>query len=166
MGVGAGFGAFRENVEPAAIGAFHPPLFAQVEVDFRMAQGAAPAGEVEEIEQAEEIVEQRLPVAEADTGRPESVQDLVGRDDVPAAVLAADGKSVTWKLKKGVKWHDGQPFTADDVVFTWQYSAEPATAAERADEGSAPPSDSFGSEEYRRALSKVLVRRALEEALA
>jgi CO/xanthine dehydrogenase FAD-binding subunit len=44
--------------------------------------------------------------------------------------------------------------------------ANPAPAAERADEGSAPPSDSFGSEEYRRALSKVLVRRAREEALA
>ncbi len=33
--------------------------------------------------------------------------------------LSADGKEVTWKLKQGVKWHDGKPFTADDVVFTW-----------------------------------------------
>ena len=32
--------------------------------------------------------------------------------------LSADGKSVTWKLKKGVTWHDGAPFTADDVVFS------------------------------------------------
>jgi peptide/nickel transport system substrate-binding protein len=36
---------------------------------------------------------------------------------------------VTWKLKKGVTWHDGKPFTADDVVFNWQYSKDPATAA-------------------------------------
>jgi peptide/nickel transport system substrate-binding protein len=43
--------------------------------------------------------------------------------------LAADGKSVTWKLKQGVKWHDGQPFTADDVVFNWAYARDPATAA-------------------------------------
>ena len=43
--------------------------------------------------------------------------------------LAADGKSVTWKLKKGVTWHDGQPFTADDVVFTWEFARDPATAA-------------------------------------
>ncbi|MGE0851494.1 MAG: peptide ABC transporter substrate-binding protein [Hyphomicrobiaceae bacterium] len=43
--------------------------------------------------------------------------------------LAADGRSVTWKLKQGVKWHDGKPFTADDVVFNWQYSSDPATAA-------------------------------------
>ena len=43
--------------------------------------------------------------------------------------LAEDGKSVTWKLKQGVKWHDGKPFTADDVVFNWEYAADPATAA-------------------------------------
>jgi peptide/nickel transport system substrate-binding protein len=43
--------------------------------------------------------------------------------------LAADGKSVTWKLKKGVTWHDGKPFTADDCVFTWEYAKDPATAA-------------------------------------
>ncbi len=43
--------------------------------------------------------------------------------------LSEDGKVVTWKLKQGVKWHDGKPFTADDVVFTWEYAADPATAA-------------------------------------
>ena len=43
--------------------------------------------------------------------------------------VAKDGKSVVWKLKQGVKWHDGQPFTADDVVFNWEYAANPATSA-------------------------------------
>ena len=43
--------------------------------------------------------------------------------------LSKDGKSVTWKLKKGVVWHDGKPFTADDCVFTWEYCADPATAS-------------------------------------
>src|SRR6185295_8742555 len=42
--------------------------------------------------------------------------------------LARDGKSVIWKLKRGVTWHDGAPFTADDVVFNWEYSADPAAA--------------------------------------
>src|SRR5688572_30856629 len=27
--------------------------------------------------------------------------------------LSADGTSVSWRLKKGVTWHDGKPFTAD-----------------------------------------------------
>src|SRR6201984_824215 len=40
---------------------------------------------------------------------------------------APDGTSVTWKLKKDILWHDGRPFTADDVVFNWEYAA--ATAA-------------------------------------
>ena len=51
---------------------------------------------------------------------------IPGRED---GTLAADGKSVTWKLKQGVTWHDGKPFTADDVVFNWEYAADPATAA-------------------------------------
>src|SRR5215471_15384818 len=37
--------------------------------------------------------------------------------DIENGGVAPDGKSVTWKLKKGVRWHDGAPFTADDVVF-------------------------------------------------
>ena len=28
-----------------------------------------------------------------------------------------------------MKWHDGKPFTADDVVFNWEYARDPATAA-------------------------------------
>ena len=43
--------------------------------------------------------------------------------------VSKDGRSVTWKLKKGVTWHDGKPFTADDCVFTWQFAADPATAS-------------------------------------
>jgi peptide/nickel transport system substrate-binding protein len=42
--------------------------------------------------------------------------------------LARDGMTVTWKLKPGVQWHDGRPFTADDVLFNWQYASDPDTA--------------------------------------
>jgi peptide/nickel transport system substrate-binding protein len=49
--------------------------------------------------------------------------------DIENGGLAPDGLSVTWKLKPGVQWHDGQPFTAADVVFNWEYAADPATAA-------------------------------------
>ncbi|PYN81853.1 MAG: peptide ABC transporter substrate-binding protein [Candidatus Rokuibacteriota bacterium] len=43
--------------------------------------------------------------------------------------VAKDGLSVTWRLKKNVQWHDGKPFTADDVVFNWEYVMDPATSA-------------------------------------
>jgi peptide/nickel transport system substrate-binding protein len=43
--------------------------------------------------------------------------------------LAADGKSVTYKLKHGVKWADGRPFTADDVAFTYQFIINKETGA-------------------------------------
>lgn len=34
--------------------------------------------------------------------------------------VADDAKSVTFTLRQGVKWSDGQPFTSDDVLFTFQ----------------------------------------------
>ncbi|MFN8513721.1 MAG: peptide ABC transporter substrate-binding protein [Chloroflexia bacterium] len=43
--------------------------------------------------------------------------------------VASDGKSVTYKLKSGVKWSDGQAFSADDVVFTYDYVTDEKTAA-------------------------------------
>jgi len=43
--------------------------------------------------------------------------------------LKEDGLSVVWKLKQGVKWHDGTPFTADDLIFNWEYARNPETAA-------------------------------------
>lgn len=48
---------------------------------------------------------------------------------VKNGTLAADGTSVTWKIKPGVKFHDGHPLTADDLVFNWEYCKDPATAA-------------------------------------
>ncbi len=33
--------------------------------------------------------------------------------------VAADQKTWTFKLRQGVRWSDGAPFTADDVLFTW-----------------------------------------------
>jgi peptide/nickel transport system substrate-binding protein len=35
-------------------------------------------------------------------------------------LISADGKRITFKLRPGVVWSDGVPFTADDVIFTWQ----------------------------------------------
>ncbi len=44
-----------------------------------------------------------------------------------SAVLAPDGLSMDIQLRPGVKWHDGRPLTADDVVFTIEAMKNPAT---------------------------------------
>jgi peptide/nickel transport system substrate-binding protein len=43
--------------------------------------------------------------------------------------VAADGKSVIWNLKRGVMWSDGEPFTAADVRFTYEYIVNPDVAS-------------------------------------
>lgn len=45
-------------------------------------------------------------------------------DTVPTVAnggVAADLKSITWKLKSGLKWSDGTAFTSADVKFSWEY---------------------------------------------
>ncbi len=39
--------------------------------------------------------------------------------------VAADGLTWTFNLRKGVTWHDGKPFTADDVKFTLELYKDP-----------------------------------------
>ncbi len=41
--------------------------------------------------------------------------------------ISQDLTSITWKLKKDVKWSDGSEMTTDDVVFTWVYCTDPGT---------------------------------------
>jgi peptide/nickel transport system substrate-binding protein len=43
--------------------------------------------------------------------------------------VAEDGMSVTWRLREGVKWHDGEDFTAEDVRFTWEFISNEETTA-------------------------------------
>jgi peptide/nickel transport system substrate-binding protein len=49
--------------------------------------------------------------------------------------LVDDGKkmTITYKLRPGVKWHDGQPFTSADVAFTWQAVKDEKFIAESKD---------------------------------
>jgi peptide/nickel transport system substrate-binding protein len=41
--------------------------------------------------------------------------------------IAEDFSSITWTLKEDVLWSDGTPFTADDVLFTWEYCSDELT---------------------------------------
>ncbi len=43
--------------------------------------------------------------------------------------VSADLTTVTWKLKEGVVWSDGTPFTSDDVKFTWEAAKDAASGS-------------------------------------
>lgn len=40
--------------------------------------------------------------------------------------VSADGNTITWHLRKGVRWSDGAPFNADDVIFSTKVVLNPA----------------------------------------
>ncbi len=41
--------------------------------------------------------------------------------------ISLDGLVITFHLRKNVRWHDGHPFTADDVLYTYQVTIDPKT---------------------------------------
>lgn len=41
--------------------------------------------------------------------------------------VSTDEMTITFHLRKGVKWHDGEELTADDVDFTYRYMIDPKT---------------------------------------
>ncbi|MBI4786954.1 MAG: peptide ABC transporter substrate-binding protein [Chloroflexi bacterium] len=52
--------------------------------------------------------------------------------DVPTqenSGVSADGLTITYHLRQGIQWSDGQPFTCDDVRFTWQAVVHPKSGA-------------------------------------
>lgn len=50
--------------------------------------------------------------------------------DLAAGVnISSDGKTYEIRLKTDVRWSDGEPFTADDVVFTWEMINHPETGS-------------------------------------
>ncbi|HZT07918.1 MAG TPA: peptide ABC transporter substrate-binding protein [Chloroflexota bacterium] len=47
--------------------------------------------------------------------------------DAGTWTVSPDGRmEVTYRLRPGVTWHDGTPFTADDMVFSWEVDRDPA----------------------------------------
>ena len=47
--------------------------------------------------------------------------------------VSADGKTYTFHLRKGVTFHNGQPFTAADVKYSWERALAPETKSPVAD---------------------------------
>ena len=66
-----------------------------------------------------------------------------------------DGKAFVFHLREGVKWHDGKPFTADDVVFSFNTFANPAVSSTYA----AKLSDVLGYDEFKAGTANGTGRR-------
>jgi peptide/nickel transport system substrate-binding protein len=49
--------------------------------------------------------------------------------------ISADGKTIVWHLRHGVRWSDGAPFDADDVVFSVRAILNPANNEEQGTAG-------------------------------
>jgi peptide/nickel transport system substrate-binding protein len=41
--------------------------------------------------------------------------------------ISKDGLAITFHLRKGVRWHDGHPFAAEDILYTYQVTIDPKT---------------------------------------
>ena len=81
------------------------------------------------------------------------IGDLAERWDV-----SADGRVVTFHLRRGVKWHDGVEFTADDVAFTYRMLTSPKVPT--------PYSADFEIISEVRAVDRYTVRVAYREPFA
>lgn len=55
----------------------------------------------------------------------------IGRDLADRWTISEDGRVFTFHLRDDAMWHDGQPVTSDDVVFTARMAVDPAVATER-----------------------------------
>jgi peptide/nickel transport system substrate-binding protein len=60
--------------------------------------------------------------------RPDHAGKIVG-DLVESYEVSPDGLTWTLKLRQNAQWHDGKPFTSDDVLFTWETLFDANTAS-------------------------------------
>jgi peptide/nickel transport system substrate-binding protein len=72
--------------------------------------------------------------------------------------IKKNGLEITFHLRKGVKWHDGAEFTADDVVFTYQKVTDPKVPT--------PYSSIYGPVKSVKALDPYTVRVVYSEPFA
>ncbi len=56
-----------------------------------------------------------------------AAEDTLAPDLAETVTVSDDGTTYTAKLREGLRWHDGEPVSADDVVFTFQTIQNPDT---------------------------------------
>jgi len=91
----------------------------------------------------------------------------------PTPVLAtswsssADGKTITFKLRQGVNWHDGKPFTSADVQYTamemWKKHLNYGTALQLYLDGVDTPDAHTAVFRYGRPMPMDLMLRAMSD---
>ena len=72
--------------------------------------------------------------------------------------ITPDGLQIVFHLRKGVLWHDGIEFTADDVVFTYSTAIDPKVPT--------PYSSNYGPVQKVEALDRYTVRVTYSEPYA
>jgi peptide/nickel transport system substrate-binding protein len=56
---------------------------------------------------------------------PRLAAKLPSFDDGSIVILPDGRMQTTWKMRSGVKWHDGAAFTADDLAFSFEVNSHP-----------------------------------------
>jgi len=125
------------------------------------------------------VSEQRIlnPALRASTGvyvvTSKIIEPLVDLDGEgkPAPVLAeswessADGKTITFRLRQGVKWHDGKPFTSADVQYNalelWKKHLNYGSQLQQYLEAVDTPDEHTAIFRYSRPMPENLLLRAL-----
>ncbi len=80
------------------------------------------SGGTKEVEAASMVIEPLIRFDETGEMVPLLVSEV---PTVENGGVSADLKTITYKLKDGVKWSDGTALSASDVVFTWEYCTHP-----------------------------------------
>ena len=81
------------------------------------------SGGTKEVEAASLVIEPLAHYDEDGNMVPTLVEEI---PTVKSRGVAADLRSITWKLLEGIKWSDGTALTAHDVVFTGEYCLDEA----------------------------------------
>ena len=58
----------------------------------------------------------------------DAASSTIQPDLAESFTVSSDGQTITYKLRQGVTWHDGTPFTAQDAAFSFDRAQNPPSA--------------------------------------